>query len=318
MHHRTWSLLAALVLALTLALAACGGDGGSAGKDSPGSGSGGAQGPGSGKPVVRFGTKNFTEQYVLGELYAQALRARGWHVEVKRDIGATEVIDQALASGVIDVYPEYTGTALTVVKGQDALPRSEAATWRDAKRFYERRGQDLLARTPFEDRDALAVTRDFARRHGGLRSMTDLGTLGRLTLAAAPEFRTRFAGLLGLRSEYGLRYIAFKPLSIDEVYKALDAGTVDVGDVFTTAGQLASGRYVVLHDPKAIFGVQNVAPVVAKGVLKDQGPEFARTLDRVSATLTNEDMQRMNAAVALKGRTPAEVARAFLTGKRLL
>src|SRR3954471_10520574 len=167
MHHRTWSLLAALIvaIALTPALGACGG--GDSGEKDP-SGSAAVQGPGTGRPVVRLGTKNFTEQYVLGELYAQALRARGWRVDVKRDIGASEVADKALTSGGIDLYPEYTGTALTVVKGQDTVPTKAAAAYRQAKAFYEKRGQDLLARTPFEDRDALAVTKAFAHRHGGL------------------------------------------------------------------------------------------------------------------------------------------------------
>src|SRR4051794_1162743 len=117
MHHRMWGLILALSCALTVA--ACGGD------DRAGSGKAGARAtdlPGAGKPAVRLGTKNFTEQYVLGELYAQALRAKGFTIQVKSDIGSSEVADKALTSGKIDIYPEYTGTALSVVKGQDTVP----------------------------------------------------------------------------------------------------------------------------------------------------------------------------------------------------
>jgi osmoprotectant transport system substrate-binding protein len=312
-HARAWATVAC-VLAVVLALAGCG---------SSGTGAGTASGhrklPGTGRPPVRLGTKNFTEQFVLGQLYAQALRAKGFRVELKQDIGSSEVMDQALTSHGIDLYPEYTGTALSVVKGQDPLPKSSATTYRDARAFYAGRGQVLLAQTPFEDRDAIAVTKRFSHANGGLHSTGDLARLGaKVTLGAAPEFRTRFAGLIGLRQEYGLRRLRFEAMPIGQVYPALDAGRIQAADVFTTDGQLASKRYVVLTDPKKVFGVQHLAPVVDRGVLRRQGPEFARTLDAVSAKLTNEVMQRMNAAVALRGERPADVARAFLRRQHLL
>ena len=301
---------------LALAVAGCGSDGNNAGT---GGNPGPAQGPGAGKPAVTLGTKNFTEQFVLGHLYAQALRAKGWKVNLKENIGSTEVMDRALTSRSIDLYPEYTGTALSVVKRDTAPPTSAERTYREAKAFYESRGQTMLAAAPFEDRDTLAVTKRFARRHNGLTSMTELKALGgRLRIGAAPEFRTRYAGLAGLRQQYGLRDVRFVPLEIGETYKALDQGRVDVADVFTTDGQLASGNYVVLDDPKAIFGFQNLAPVIDRRILKRQGPAFARTLDAVTAKLTNAVMRRMNAEVALRKRDPADVARDFLTANALI
>src|SRR4051812_43970769 len=152
MHHRMWGLFLAFVCAATVA--ACGGD------DGPGSATPDGRAPdlpGAGRPAVRLGTKNFTEQFVLGELYAQALRAKGFTVDVKPDIGSSEVADKALTSGKIDLYPEYTGTALSVVKEQDTVPMTPEQTYAQAKAFYARRGQVLLERTPFQDRDALAV-----------------------------------------------------------------------------------------------------------------------------------------------------------------
>jgi osmoprotectant transport system substrate-binding protein len=108
------------------------------------------------------------------------------------------------------------------------------------------------------------------------------------------------------------------PLDIDQRYKALEAGDVDVTQVFTTEGQLAErGRFVVLKDPQGIFGFQNIAPVVDRDVLKRQGPAFRRTLDAVSATLTNGALQSMNGDVDLRGEKPAAVARRFLTAHHL-
>jgi osmoprotectant transport system substrate-binding protein len=306
-----------VALALGMALAACGSDdGGSSGGSK--SASPAAAGPGAGKPPVVLGTKNFTEQFILGQLYAQALRAKGWKVELKQDIGSSEVADRALTSGGIDLYPEYTGTALTVVKGDTMPPTTAEETYRQAKAFYEKRGQTLLERTPFENRDAIAVTSSFARRHhlvtlGDLRKVT-----GRLRLGAAPEFRTRFAGLEGLRSEYGLTNVRFEALEIGDNYKALDDGRVEAADVFTTDPQLVGGDYTVLKDPKAVFGFQNLAPVVSRKVLDAQGRAFAETLDAVSGTLTTAAMRKMNAAVAVDKRSPADVAREFLSANRLL
>jgi len=312
MHHRTWVLV--LAVAAVLGLSACGSGGG-------GADGGGADRsddlPGSGKPALRLGTKNFTEQFILGELYAQALRARGWDVALKADIGSSEVADKALTSGVIDLYPEYIGTTLSVIKGQKTVPKTAQATYSQAKAFYEDRGQTLLAATPFSNRDALGVTKAFAAEHD-LSTPADLRRLGSFTLGAAPEFRTRFAGLVGLRSEYGLRKVDFKPMLIDEIYGALDSGEIQVADVFTTDAQLASGRYVVLSDPKAIFGFQNVAPVISRKVLDVQGKVLAETLNAVSAKLTNGVMQQLNAQVAIDGREPADVAKAFLRTNGLL
>ncbi len=281
--------------------------------------SSGADSPGAGRPPVTLGTKNFTEQFILGELYAQALRAKGWTVTVKADIGSTELTDRALSSGSIDAYPEYTGTILSVVADEQRSPSTARATYARARAFERRRGLELLAPTPFEDRDAIAVTEAFAKRNGDLRTLPDLRRLGgRVTLGAAPEFRTRFAGYKGLKTVYGLRRLRFRPLEIGEVYGRLAAGDIQAGDVFTTDGQLATGRYRLLEDPKALFGFQHVAPVVSRDVLRRQGPAFAKTLNAVSARLTTEAMQTMNASAQAAGGRPALVARDFLRTEGLL
>jgi osmoprotectant transport system substrate-binding protein len=137
------------------------------------------------------------------------------------------------------------------------------------------------------------------------------------TLGGAPEFATRFEGLVGLKQEYGLTNLKFKPLQIGLQYKALDDGQIQVADVFTTDGQLQGKKYVVLKDPKNVFGFQNVAPVVSKKVLSAEGPAFAQTLNAVSAKLTTEAMQQMNGAVDIDKNSPQAVAKKFLSANGL-
>jgi osmoprotectant transport system substrate-binding protein len=136
-------------------------------------------------------------------------------------------------------------------------------------------------------------------------------------IAGAPEFRTRVEGFIGLQTVYGLNRIAFKPQRIGTQYAALDSGKVDAADVFTTDGQLSSSKYVVLEDPKNVFGFQNVAPLVRQKVLDAEGPQFAAVINSVSAKLTTPAMQRMNAAVVLQKKSPAAVASQFLVANKL-
>jgi osmoprotectant transport system substrate-binding protein len=268
-------------------------------------------------PTITIGTKNFTEQYVLGELYRQALEAKGYDVELKSDIGSTEIIDAALTSGQIDMYPEYTGTALTVVFGEEGSAESAEETYERAKELYEERGQTLLAMTPFSDSDAIAVTKATATEHG-LETIADLKKLPRLRLGGQPEFRTRSQGLPGLERNYGLTDVQFVPLAGISPYEALDRGRVDAAAIFSTDPALATGSYVVLEDTEAQFGFQNVAPVVDADLAAELGDDFADTVDAVSRLLTEEAIIAMNSAVAIDQRPAAEVAREFLEANDLL
>ncbi len=268
-------------------------------------------------PVIRVGTKNFTEQFVLGEVYAQALRAKGFRVELKPDLGSSELIDRVLIHGGIDVYPEYTGVIVQEIARQRQRPRSATETYERAKAFQAARGFEVLEMSPGFDRLANAVTPGTARRHR-LREMADLKRLGHYRYGGFPENRVRFQGALGARQVYGLDF-TFVPLRPDRRYAALDRGDVDVVDVLTTEAQLAErSRYRVLADPKGIFGYQNIVPVVNRDTLREQGPDLARTLNAVTAELTNEALQKMNGAVDLRSQEPADVARAFLRDHELI
>jgi osmoprotectant transport system substrate-binding protein len=306
--------IASVVLAIVLAagVAACG----DSDDDKGGSGASSAQ-PGKGKPPVTLGDKNFTEQYILGHLYKQALEAKGFTVNLKANIGSSEVIDKALTSGKIDFYPEYTGVIVTVLAGEkDDHPKSAEEAYTRAKEFEAKRGFELLEKTPFFNADALAVKPEFAQKNG-LKSSADLKKLDSFKFGAPPENKTRYEGVVGMKKEYGLNNLKFKPLAIGLQYKALEEGEIDVAAVFTTDGQLQGGKLTVLTDPKGVFGFQNVAPVVKREVLEEQGPAFAETLNSVSAKLTVEAMRRMNAAVDLDKQDPAKVADQFLMANGL-
>lgn len=318
MARRPAIALAGAVLALLVA--GCGSGSGNPAPNGPRSDGGTASGrlPGAGKPSVRLGTKDFTEQYILGELYAQALRARGFRVTLRRDIGPSEVVDRALTGGRIDGYPEYTGTILSTVAHQDQRPRSAREAYDRAAAFERTRGMALLDLSSAEDKNVIATTPAYARARD-LRSLADLPRLdGRATVGGPAEFRTRFNGLVGLRRVYGVRTLRFRPLTIGSQYRALARGAVPLAAVFTTDGQLSEGGYTLLKDPADVFGFQNVTFVIRRQVLASQGPEFARVINAVTARLSTQALRVMNASVDLDRQAPRTVAAQFLRANGLI
>ncbi|MFR9802837.1 glycine betaine ABC transporter substrate-binding protein [Pseudonocardia sp. RS010] len=332
--------LAAGVAALALVVAACGG-GSSSGSPGSAAPSAGAQPaaedvitpvtaqnvscpsgtPGEGKPPVRFGSKNFSEQFVLGELYTQALKSRGYDVSYQSNIGGSEVIDRAFQAGQIDAYAEYLGEIESSIAGKP-VGSSPEDTYNTVKQFEaQERQATIFKQTPFEDTDVIIVKSDFAQQNG-LTSVADLAKVGDagsgITLAAQPPFETRQNGLVGMKNDYGLTGITFIGVDPGLVYQVLDQGQANAADAFSTDGQLATGNYTTLDDPKHIFGYQYVAPVVKQSVADAQGPEFSQTLDCVSSLLTTKVMQALNQEVQLNGGDPAEVAKAFLTQNQVL
>lgn len=303
--HIALTVFAALVVAVL---------GGACGGDDSGPGDAGSPDalPGEGKPPVTIGTKDFPEQFILGELYAQALEAQGYTVNLKKNIGPTEVVDGALTGGEIDAYPEYLGVAVTVVAGDLEASSSAEETYRRARDFYEGRGQTISEQTPFFNVDAIGTTTEFAEANK-LDTVADLNRLERVTLGARPEFEDRFQGLRGMREVYGLRNVEFVQLAQGIAYDALDEGRVDTINVFSTDAQLATGKYAVLKDPRGVFGYQHVALVMDAAKLEELGgAEFMAVVDGVSALLTNEVMIELNRAVSLAREPEDEVARAFL------
>jgi osmoprotectant transport system substrate-binding protein len=297
-----------LLMVLALPVATCG-------EDTTGDGSAQPQGT---ELQLTLGTKDFTEQFLLGELYEQALAARGYKVTLRKDIGSTEVIDTQLTSGQIDAYPEYLGVAVTVVAGEADAGSSAAETYRLATDYYAQRGQALSEQTPFENVDAIATTQVFAQQQR-LTSLTDLRRLPSFTLGARPEFADRVQGLAGLQRVYGLTNAEFKPIELGAQYRALDEGDIDTANVFTTDGQLAGGNYRLLEDPQRLFGFQHVALVIDQDTLERLGGDrFMTVINAVNRRLTTSAMIEMNRDVDLEGQDEALVAERFLTGVGLL
>ena len=287
-----------LVAALAAALAGCGGGDDSKTSSAP-------------APVITLGTKNFTEQYILGELYRQTLEKNGFRVNLKSDIGSSEIIDKALTAGSLDMYPEYTGVLLSEIAGDRRRPDSPEQAYDRAKAFEEKRGFTMLEMTPFTDSNALAVLPAYAKKHD-LESIEDLKKVPGLKLGALPEFQARFEGSKGLESVYGVKDYRFRPLQFPARYPSLDDKKIDALAVFTTEGQLSARRYKVLDDPRRLFAFQNLAPVIRKDLVAKYGKRLTGPLDELSAKLNTDVMRQMNAAVDIKKEKPADVARRFL------
>ena len=314
MHSRSTQLLRGGLLALLAAAGAygCGSSSSTSTLSTPATLTTASRTPGTGKPPVTLATKNFTEQLILGQLYAQALRAKGFKVTLKSDVGASEVVNRKLAAGEIDGYPEYTGTILSVVAHQSVRPASAQEAYSRAAAFERSRGRTLLAMSPATDTNVVVAKPTYAAQHR-LRSLADLTRLdASATLAGPPEFRTRFSGLVGLRQAYRVSRLRFLPVKIGTQYRALADGRAQLATVFTTDGNLSEGGFTLLADPKNIFGFQNITFVLRRSVLAREGPAFAATINSVSSKLSTQALRVMNAAVDLDQQSPAAVARQFL------
>jgi osmoprotectant transport system substrate-binding protein len=274
-----------------------------------------ASGPGSGKPAVTIGTKNFTEELILGQLYAQALRAKGYTVTVKPNIGDSEAVAGEMAAGRVSGYPEYTGTILSVLAKDSRRPASAAQAYARAAAYERGKGVELLAMAPAEDKNALVTTPAYSASHH-VSSLGDLAGSS-ATLAGPSEFRTRYDGLVGMKEAYGITGVNFRPVDIGKQYDALHKGQADLIAVFTTDGELSQGGYKLLGDPRQIFGFQNVTFAVRRDVARREGPEFTRTINSVSEKLSTQALRLMNAAVELDQQSPAPVARQFLAANGL-
>jgi len=269
---------------------------------------------------LTIGSKNFTEQRVLGEIYAQGLRAAGYDVQTKLDLGDEHVALEALEQREIDAYPEYTGTALQSFFGKqpDELPKDPQDAYAEAKAGFAKRGLEAFPPTPFTSSNEVAVTRETAERLG-LQKISDLsGKAGDLTLAGSPECRERFDCLRGLEQVYGLKFGSFMQVPIPRRHEVLTSGKADISIVFTTDPQIQRESEVLLEDDRSMFGPQNSSLVMRKEIAERAGRDLPRTLAMIQAKLTDENMQELNARVDLDGLQPAAVAKAYLTENGLL
>jgi osmoprotectant transport system substrate-binding protein len=316
-HRLTRTLaIGALAILAALLVAACGSSSSSSSSSSTSASSAPASTTGTSGQSLTLGTKDFTEEFVVGQLYRQALQAKGCTVNYKENIGPTEIVDRALTSGQINAYPEYTGESVATVAKINKTVSTPQQEYALAKAFYAKRGQVMSDMTPFFDTDAIAVLKSYAKKYG-LTSTADLKKIPHFTLGARPEFLDRQEGAAGMKSVYGIKNFTFKSLALGIQYEALDSGSVDAIDVFTTDPQLASGKYTVLTDPKNIFGFQNIALVIDKNKL-GACPNLLTVVNGVNKLLTSSAIIAMNKAVAIDKQPAAAVAATFLKANHVI
>jgi osmoprotectant transport system substrate-binding protein len=310
--NRTKLIRAIPALLALLVLAACGNVG-----DSDGSEDGG------GGPEITVGSKNFTEQYILGELYAQALAANGFSVEKKLDLGSEQIADKALQNGQIDMYPEYTGTSLVAVLGYEGEnPPTPEATYQKAKELYAKRDPADTMLTPAQFNNTYGIfVRSQVAEQDDLKTLTDLAKVSpQLTFVSFSEFQNRPDGYPNMQKNYeGLDFGDIKIVNSigGPIYQGVLEGEGDVGVGFTTDGQLASDELVVMEDPKNIWPFYYPAPVVRSDVL-EQNPKMEEVLNSVSETLDAETMRKLNAQVDIEQEDPEDVAAEYLQEKGIV
>jgi osmoprotectant transport system substrate-binding protein len=313
-------LLPTLLAALALGVAACGDDEEPAETQATPTAEATEAGgqivdnPDNAKVSLKIGSKNFTEQQVLGEIYAQGLAAAGYNTSTDLNLGDQDVALAALKAGEIDAYPEYTGTALTVFFGKDAadLPKDAQAAYEEAKTAFEADGLTAFPPTPFTSSNEVAVTKETAEKLG-ISKISDLSShAGDLTLYGSPECRKRMDCLLGLEEIYGLEFKEFVPVDIGQRHEVLTSGRADVSIVFTTDPQITRNEFVLLEDDKGMFPPYNATLVMKQETADAAGPDLPKTVDLLQQALTDEAMQELGARVDLDKQKAADVAKQYL------
>jgi osmoprotectant transport system substrate-binding protein len=307
-----------LALALTLGVAACGSSDDDSGSTEASEGGGGAiaSNPDNGKVSLTIGSKNFPEQEILGEIYAQALKAAGYKVKSDLNLGSETVALQSVKSGAISGYPEYASTALTSFFGlePEEVPADADGAYEKAKGEFEKEGLTAFPPTPFASANAVGTLKATAEKYG-LEDVSDLeGVSEKLTLYGSPECRQRIDCLAGLEQLYGLKFKSFKPVDIGLRYTVLEKGQADLSILFTTDPQLAAekDKFVILEDDKEAFPSGNVLFVTKQSTAEKAGPDYEKTIVQVQEGLTLAVMQELDARVELEKQTPKEAAAAYL------
>ena len=265
--------------------------------------------------AVTVGSFNFPESGLLAELYAQALENVGIPVARQPHVGPREIMTPALEQGLVDLVPEYLGSALAYVEPDAAEPALDAASARQRlSDVLAERELVVLSVAPAENQNGVVVRRDTAERFG-LRSISDLAPVaGELVFGGPPECRERPYCLIGLRSVYGLDFARFVPLDSGgrATRAALSGGEIDVGLLFTTDGHLAGGDLVLLADDRSLQPAENVVAVARRQVVERYGETLVQRLDRVSAELTTAELSDLNRQMTIEEQDASVVAARWL------
>jgi osmoprotectant transport system substrate-binding protein len=265
--------------------------------------------------TITVGSANFLENVLLGQMYAIALTKAGYKVDTKLNIGSREVIYDQIEKGALSVLPEYNGALLAYVDPKDTASTLDAVN--AALEAKLPKSLTLLTPSPAEDKDTVVVRKETADQDK-LVSIADLAPFApQMTFGAAPEDRTRQQGLVGLESEYGIKFKSFKaldtagPLTIT----ALANGDVEAALLYSTTPEIESRGFVALTDPKNVFGVQNVVPLVNSAAVDDKARDI---LNKISAALDTTTLTQLNKRVQIDNEDPEAVAQDWLSSKGLV
>ena len=264
--------------------------------------------------VITVGSFDFPESVLLAGIYAGALTAQGFPVRVLPDLGPRELVDPALMSGLVQVVPEYSGSALEFASlGRQSATSDVTATGRALA--GQAAGRGLVAGRPSAAQDAnvIVVTAATAARYH-LRSIAGLARVApRLAFGGPPECPERVYCLLGLKQVYGLR---FRFLSLDAggplTLQALQAGDISVALLFSTDPAITADHLVVLADDRGLQPAENVVPLVRRDAVTRYGPRLLAVLNTVSARLTTGSLRALDARAELRGQDPRLVAGSWL------
>lgn len=298
---RDWSFRAFIsgVLGLSLLASACGTSGGG----SPASG--GSRG------TAVIGSFNFPESAILGHIYGGALKADGWTITYRDNLGNREIVAPALKKGDIDLYPGYAATELEFFNsGKGEATPDAAATTSKLNGYLSSMGLKALTASSAIDTNAFAVSK--SGKYASAKKLSDLvSSAPQMTLGGPAECPTRPFCQAGLEKTYGLKFKAFKALDPGGplTKAALDKGDIDIGLIFSSDSAFASGKYVQLADDKHLQNADNVLPVVRTKVLND---EAAGVLNGVSGKLTTDDLIAMNKKADVDKQDPDAIAADWL------
>jgi len=318
MRHTRW-LFALLLLVASLALAACGDDdddggGGSAETSTAEQAAAIESNPDNASTTITVGSKNFNENKILGEIYAQAFEAAGYTVKKQLNLGDEKTALKAIEEKEISGYPEYTGTILgsfLEVPSEDT-PKDPTKAYQEAKDGLAKQGVTVFPPTPFENSNEVGLTKEKADELG-VEKISDLSDkAGDLTLYGTPECRQRQDCLAGLQDVYGLKFKKFTPVSVDLRHEVLDKGQADLSIVFTTDPQIERNGYVLLEDDKGMFPPNNSVFIMNSEVVEQAGPDLPKVIEQVQEGLESPVIQELNARADLDKKTPEAVAGEYL------
>ena len=270
------------------------------------------------KAIVHVGSKDFTEQFVVAEMYASLLEEAGFEVVRDLNLGSTPVIHEMLVAGEIDIYPEYTGTSFLTVLKQDVQTDPMVVYELVAEMYADQFGLVVLAPAPMNNTQAIAMTKARAAELG-ISTISDLvEQAGDVILVGPIEFLDREDGMAGLVQLYGeFEFAEYRPIDPGLRYIALANGEVDAVVAFGTDGQINEFDLLVLEDDRQFWPPYQIAPVV-DGELLAEYPEIEEALNQLAPLLTDEMMRRLNNEVSSGGRSPADVAQEFLQSEGLI